>query len=85
MLVVSNLPRALVERAARHAEGRRARDPRCEVSWLADGSAIVVTQADNCNAGSGSIVRVSPSDSATQTQLRASGGQNPWWKYLTPP
>ena len=57
----------------------------CEVSWLADGSAIVVTQADNCNAGSGSIVRVSPSDSATQTQLRASGGQNPWWKYLTPP
>ena len=74
---LQDLPRALVERAARHAEGRRARDPRLRGLMARDGSAIVVTQADNCNSGSGSIVRVSPSDSATQTQLRASGRAEP--------
>jgi beta-lactam-binding protein with PASTA domain len=58
----------------------------CEVAWRADGGEVIVTQSDNgCTNALGSLARVDLASAATQTQLRASGAQNPSWQYLTPP
>jgi hypothetical protein len=58
----------------------------CELTWRADGGEVIVTQADNaCTSALGSLARLDLGSSATVTQLRASGAQNPSWQYLTPP
>jgi Tol biopolymer transport system component len=55
----------------------------CSVAWRSDSAELAVMQADDCNAGLGTIVRVDPKKPQSLVSLRQPPARDPAWQFIS--